>query len=78
MTLVQARWPPQQQTDRPGEWQDRAADLEVGGGLRVAAAAGGLVQQVAEHVEQEEDGEQVQEGEEALVVVQRAKESRVC
>ena len=40
--------------------------LEVGEGLRVGAAAAGLVQQVTEHVEQEEDTHQVQKREETL------------
>ena len=51
--------------------------LEVCVGLGLRAAAGGLVQQVAEHVEEEEDGGQVQEREEALVVVQRAAGRKV-
>ena len=40
--------------------------LEVGGGFWLGPAARRLVQKVAEHVEQEKDGEQVQVWEEAL------------
>ena len=46
--------------------------LKVGCWFGVAATARGLVKKVTEDVEEEEDGEQVQEGEEALVVVERA------
>ena len=44
--------------------------LEVGGGLGVASAAGGLVEEVTKNIEEEKYGEQVQEGEEALVIME--------
>ena len=44
--------------------------LKVGCWFGVAATARGLVKKITEDVEEEEDGEQVQEGEEALVVVE--------
>jgi hypothetical protein len=40
--------------------------LEVGERLRLRPTAGGLVQQVAEHVEEEKYRQQVQKGEESL------------
>ena len=44
--------------------------LEVGGRLRVTSAAIGLVQEITEDVEEEKYWEQVQEGEEALIIVE--------
>ena len=44
--------------------------LEVGGRFRVSAAAGRLVEEITEDIEEEKYGEQVQEGEEALVIVE--------
>ena len=44
--------------------------LEVGGGFRVASAASGLVKEVTENIEEEKYGEQVQEGEKALVIME--------
>ena len=44
--------------------------LEVGGRFWVTSAACGLVQEVTKNIEEEKYGEQVQEGEEALVIVE--------
>ena len=44
--------------------------MEVGGRLRVSSAASGLVQEITEDIEEEKYWEQVQEGEEALIIVE--------
>ena len=44
--------------------------MEIGGRFRVAAAAGWLMEEITEDIEKEKYGEQVQEGEKALVIVE--------